>query len=327
MLMLLGHNALANEQAFDFIYSFHMALFFILSGYFASSKPVKLPAYLKKNVKGILLPYVVFYLLTLPFGLFVIWAHPYNHPYNGFGEFILKPLIGMFTVETTPFAFHTNGPSWFFVALFFVKLIFYIPKCFQCSLKSLALTTAICLVTFMAVKSTAITLYARMDVALMAFPLYVFGYILNRYIHWGTVIKNARLMQFSIIAIILFVLCYFMGIYNGHVEFSAASYGNSLALMYMTAIIGTLAVFCLSHVICNNKQISTLGKGTAVILGLHSPIQQAVKEVVALIFNIPTRNYSLIIAIPMVLLVAALHIPIINLFNKRYPTLIGKFSK
>lgn len=89
-LMVLGHNALANDGVFDFIYSFHMPLFFILSGYFSSAKQELFLPYLKKNVKALLVPYVVFYLLTLPFGMFVIWAHPYNHPYDGWLEFILN---------------------------------------------------------------------------------------------------------------------------------------------------------------------------------------------------------------------------------------------
>lgn len=37
-LMVLGHNSLASQPLNDFIYSFHMPLFFLLSGYFASTK-------------------------------------------------------------------------------------------------------------------------------------------------------------------------------------------------------------------------------------------------------------------------------------------------
>ena len=178
-LMVLGHNALANDGVFDFIYSFHMPLFFILSGYFSSAKQEQFLPYLKKNAKALLVPYIVFYLLTLPFGMFVIWAHPYNHPYDGWFEFIMKPLIGLFTVKTTSFAFHTNGPSWFFVALFIVKLLFYIPKRYRCSVKSLTITTIVCLTGYFFFKENNYPPYARVDTALMAFPLFVFGYLLR----------------------------------------------------------------------------------------------------------------------------------------------------
>ncbi len=48
-LMLIGHNSLASNEVFDFIYAFHMPLFFILSGYFASDKREPFMPYLKKT--------------------------------------------------------------------------------------------------------------------------------------------------------------------------------------------------------------------------------------------------------------------------------------
>ena len=327
VLMLLGHNALANKAVFDFIYSFHMPLFFILSGYFANNKKEPLKDYVLKNIKGLLLPYVFFYILTLPFGYFVIYAHPYNHPYDGWIDFICKPLIGLFTVETTPFAFHTNGPSWFFVALFWVKLIFYISKKYNCSCWSLVLTSVISLCLLGGVKILDINLYARIDAALLAYPLYVFGYIFHKYVSYIDHIQIITLKKKIVLVVLIFLLCYSFGVMNGHVEFSAAHYGENVLLMYLSAILGTMGVVTLSCILPDNKYLLIIGEGTAVVLGLHSPIQQLVKEVVKLIFNLPTHDYSLIIALLMVLVVTIIHIPIILFLNTKCPYLMGRSKK
>lgn len=281
-LMLLGHNALADDKLFDFIYSFHMPLFFIISGYFSNNKHELFWEYFVKNTKRLLIPYVFFYLLTLPFGYLVIWSHPYNHPYFGVVDFLLKPLVGAFTVETTSFAFLTNGPSWFFVALFFVKIFFYIPKMYKCNCISLIASCVGCVCVLFLIKWSGINLYARIDTALLAYPLYVFGYIIRNY---TSVVNHIRKMSIycNILCILFyFILCYILCMINGHVEFSAASYGKDLLLMYANAIIGTFGVITLSCIIPDNKYLQIIGGGTGIILGLHSPIQQLVKEVLRL---------------------------------------------
>lgn len=258
-LMVLGHNALANDGAFDFIYSFHMPLFFILSGYFSSAKKEQFPAYFKKNVSSLLVPYLVFYLLTLPFGMFVIWAHPYNHPYNGLGEFILKPFIGMFTVETTEFAFHTNGPSWFFVALFLVKLLFYIPKKYECSEKSLFINVIAALLVYFFIRSNDYNPFARLDTALMAYPLFVLGFLLRTKTNVINKLKESTILVNIVVSLGCAIICVLVTQTNGHVEFSGAGYGNNIILMYIAAIFGFFFVVGLSMIIPTNKHILTIG--------------------------------------------------------------------
>ena len=326
-LMVLGHNVLANDGVFDFIYSFHMPLFFILSGYFSSAKQELFLPYLKKNVKALLVPYVVFYLLTLPFGMFVIWAHPYNHPYDGWLEFIMKPLIGLFTVKTTSFAFHTNGPSWFFVALFIVKLLFYIPKKYGCCVKSLTITTTVCLIGYFVLKENDYASYARFNTALIAFPLFVFGYLLNTKTNIIARMKESKVFVNITVSLCCAFVCLLITNLNGHVEFSAAGYGNNMILMYLAAIFGFFFVIGMSISTPINKYILTIGGGTSVVLGLHSPIQQLIKEMTRVVFHIPTHDYSIFWAFPMTVVVLICHLPIIYLLNHKYPFLIGKYRK
>ena len=324
MLMLLGHNALANDKIFDFIYSFHMPLFFFISGYYANKKDELIKNYIIKNAKSLLLPYLIFYILTLPFGYLVIYLHPYNHPFDSWTEFILKPIIGIFTVETTSFAFHTNGPSWFFVALFWVKMIYYIPKKFHCSMNSILWSCTLCIAIYFLLKHHQISLYGRVDVAVMAYPIFAMGYIfkknniISRLINSPSYIKNLG------VGFILLTLCYLCSRLNGHVEFSAAHAGYNVLLMYLNALIGIIGVINIAAIIPQNRYILLIGGGTGIILGLHSPIQQFVKELVAYVFNIPTNNYPFIIALIMVIIISIIFIPVIVFLEKILPNVFGK---
>lgn len=63
ILVLIGHISL-NKKINNFIYSFHMPLFFILSGYLYKNKE----NYVKKKTKTILVPYFIVSIIS-----FVYW--------------------------------------------------------------------------------------------------------------------------------------------------------------------------------------------------------------------------------------------------------------
>lgn len=285
-LMLLGHNSLANNYLFDFIYSFHMPLFFILGGYFASTKKLAFSIFIKKNFKQLIIPYVFFYILTLPFGLSVIYLHPYNHPYANWVEFFGKPLIGMFTVETTSFSFHTNGPTWFLVALFIVRIFFYFASQYKKTIRSLIITSLASIIILGIIQHFFINLYGRLDVALLAYPLYVIGFLVRKY-DIIRKIAQTNLNNKIFWAIAALIGCVMIGSYNGHVEFSAANYGKNMGLMYIAATLGTLGVCIFSTMIKYNKYILKIGCSTLILLGLHSPIQTCLKYLFHFLFGIP----------------------------------------
>lgn len=63
ILVVVGHNATQNIT--DFIFCFHMPLFFLLSGFTFSPKPIK--QYIHKSTKRLLVPYIFFFVvISLP---------------------------------------------------------------------------------------------------------------------------------------------------------------------------------------------------------------------------------------------------------------------
>ena len=65
ILMVIGHSN-CPQMLWDFIYMFHMPLFFIMAGYCFKDKYLQTPVdYVKKKLKGIYLPFIKWSLLML----------------------------------------------------------------------------------------------------------------------------------------------------------------------------------------------------------------------------------------------------------------------
>ena len=157
-----------------------MPLFFVLAGFLTSNKNLSFPDYLQKNAHQLLVPYVFYYLLTLPFGLFIIYFHPHNHPFDGSVEFFLKPIVGLFLVKTTDISFHVNGPSWFFVALFISKILFFVNIKNKFKTKVLVLTNVLVLALYAILNYFEVNCYFRFTTALLGFSFITIGYLLKK---------------------------------------------------------------------------------------------------------------------------------------------------
>src|SRR5574344_209371 len=114
-LVILGHCHIKDSQIFivQYIYSFHMPLFFMLSGMLCKSS-LSLTS-LKKDIRFLLIPYIVY-------GSMLILFHSVtSHTYDFFYLYtnILVLLKGYDA---------SVGPIWFLFALFFIKQFFYCCK-------------------------------------------------------------------------------------------------------------------------------------------------------------------------------------------------------
>lgn len=64
ILVVLGHTT-AGSLLSTIIYSFHMAAFFILSGYTFGNKDISFTEFIKKQFKGIIIPYMLLSFIML----------------------------------------------------------------------------------------------------------------------------------------------------------------------------------------------------------------------------------------------------------------------
>ena len=123
-LMVFGHSGYVG-MPHDVIYTFHMPLFFILSGLFVGRRELDIFDSIGANTRNLLIPYLFMYLITIPFGLAFITIK------CGVSltiiDCLVKPLLGMvYGVDHLlgGFYFFTNGPLWFLLALFLSRIWF-----------------------------------------------------------------------------------------------------------------------------------------------------------------------------------------------------------
>lgn len=70
LLVLLGHT-LRTDVSLVYVYGFHMPLFFFLSGLVCNEKKYNWKSFLKSRFNTLIIPYIVFYLLTWLYWLFI----------------------------------------------------------------------------------------------------------------------------------------------------------------------------------------------------------------------------------------------------------------
>ena len=122
LLMILGHcTAIPYMPYRHFIFTFHMPLFFIISGYFFKSKEIKTS--LKSDTRHLMTPYFITCIA-------VILLTFIKSLYSGKFELVLHYIAAMFIASGSPHSclylshLPSIGAIWFFPALFVCKNVY-----------------------------------------------------------------------------------------------------------------------------------------------------------------------------------------------------------
>ena len=113
LLMAVGHSAIPPDRWGIWIYSFHMPLFFFLSGYFFSLRPGGVADTIRHKAFPILMPY-----LSYSLGM---WLWNTLRALSSGAAVDLPPLLGIpLQWPGTPW----SGTAWFFMGLFVAECVF-----------------------------------------------------------------------------------------------------------------------------------------------------------------------------------------------------------
>lgn len=117
ILVVIGHSTYVSDTVLTWLASFHMPLFFLVSGMlFAHKNSVQepFPVYVKKRFFGMMIPYFWFSLIYIGVDYYYLYAHP---------ELITKEFIHAAVLQ----ALSLFGISvlWFLPAIFFGEICFY----------------------------------------------------------------------------------------------------------------------------------------------------------------------------------------------------------
>ena len=264
-LMVLCHFGMQNEYWETVIYSFHMPIFFFLSGYFEKGRGYSY-SMLKRTAKSLLIPYFFFSICAFS----ICWVSPYLHPelyhYGSILENFMKASVGMFLMEdkVRSYAFMPLGPLWFLVALFWVRVIFSIGYSFWSSRRLWLLPFATILILIFCLRFP----FFSLDSACLALPLYCAGYLCRQQDILRSVGRNLWGVCFTL-ASVCYVL--FLSVRNGKVDMDGCLYGDSLLMFYVNAIVGSLSCIAFFKLLSiKSLYLNRIGASTITILGTHT---------------------------------------------------------
>ena len=119
LFVILGHVPHLSEPFYNYIFSFHMPLFFFCTGWLSfSSDDRSFPVVLKKRVHSLLIPYFVLCILSA--AVLFCWIL-----LRGGAPVQWSSIVRSIVLSGSNLAYLQNYPLWFLPNLFIVSLLFY----------------------------------------------------------------------------------------------------------------------------------------------------------------------------------------------------------
>jgi len=317
ILVVFGHLALPARMV-NFIYSFHVPLFFFLSGMTCSIKNNStVTSFFRKKIDSIVVPYFIFSMITYGFWVLIGRRFGADATYN---IEPLKPFLGIFYSNGVDFWMQHNTPLWFLTCLFVTEAVFYLIFKLKRTVVAVVLIAALAALGFFWVSVNGPRLPWGINIALCALPIFSAGYF-SKSIFDG--LSNKSLICITI------CLCLFVSIIvsssNGRIDMNYWEYGN-VALFYVGAFSGVLMVISLSKLIECNGFLAWVGKNTLVILCLHNLAFTFVRGIMVYIFHVNLNVFTGAIFLNVIFCVLSIFIliPVAIGINNYAPWIIGK---
>lgn len=318
ILVLFGHTHGINPVAHKYIYSFHMPLFFFLSGYVLKKNYLsdRFIHFLIRNIKNILIPYFSFWVISYPYGILVgIFKNIYNEP--TINTMILEPFIGLlYGIEDGLY----NSVLWFFTCLFCAAIIFY-------WINRVNKKYSIILLLILGILGPNIFKYIdfrlpwNIELSFVAVVFYGFGYFFSEFD-----IKRIRIFHIETLLLFAFflVVLIFTVQKNGEVNMSGMKFGN-LIYYYFGAFSGIYLTIIISRLIPKNKILNWISLNTIIIFPLHILIFTSFTAIGIILFGFDQNFNDKSIICSYVYTVGAiiLCVPLSFLIRKYTPWVIG----
>jgi acyltransferase len=318
-LVVLGHTAGLPDFITQLIYSFHMPLFFFISGYLLKDSYLSLPSsgFLRRLWKKLLVPYICFWAIS-----YLYWLVTHNLVFDptkyaglSFTDLFAGFLFG--TGDTDHTLYIINVDLWFFTCLFSTALIYYILRRW---LKGVSLLFAIVLLGGFAPLLPHILGFRlpwNFDLAGAALVFFGLGHLLQK-----EQLPSKKILGWvGLLVLPGWVLLVWL---NGPVDMNTMQFGR-LWLFYLGAGAGIFLTVALSHWVPNNRLSCWLSANTIVIFPLHQLMFSFFNGVFVLVLGLPLAfKTTLFASILYSSLAIALCVPVAYLIRRYAPFMIGE---
>lgn len=251
--MVIGHT---NSPYTPFIYLFHMGAFFIISGFLYNNSKYTIKNYIKKQIKGLLVPYFVINIL------FIIFARVINR-FLGMSVFLNITTIRNFILYSQ--RVDIGDATWFLLVLFYSSVLSAILLKYR---KKINLKYSILILFFISVtiNQNRILLPYMLDLSFYGALYFLIGFIIKEYNIINKIDNNVYIFFISV-----GIMYYFFKI--SYVPISWAGRDFRIPFDIFICLSGTYLVYIFSKLMINLnlgiKQIKLLGRKSLSVMVFH----------------------------------------------------------
>ena len=294
-LIVLGHyipNYMTSPIAI-YIYTFHVPLFFIVSGFFAKKTCFH---DMKKLCSTLLVPYVSLVLIGYALDILLCGLYAHNIPEKGYLMIIGDP-AGLV------------NPMWFVFSLLIVRFLWILEnKIGQVTGKHGITFLIIFSLLFLTSYLPSIPMPSFAGRIIIAYLLYYMGYLIA---------KSRLLDRVKVYYLIFLTLIPILGMHiNGNVDVYSFNMGNSVILFFLFSILSSIGWISLFKCVLNisSKFTNTIAVGSLLIVAYH-------KFFLRIVFSSIDDNIIFQLIIPLIVILL-LYYPI-KITQKYIPFLLG----
>ncbi len=314
-LVVWGHNQKNGTLIRKYIYSFHMPIFFFISGLtFGENDKLPFKDYVKKRVKGLIIPYLFLNIIC-----YIIKVIYFNTGIIDEFDYI-RAFFGIFYSSNKILPTPCN-PSWFLVSIFIVDILFYLLKKYTKNDFQLGLSCTICaLISYVnSLSKFQIKTPFHIEAVLMGTMFYFLGYLFIKNIKkFEFILKDKfRMLSYGLtIGSIGFITAYV----NRRVSMDGNLYG-SITLFFTSSICTIFGLILFVNMFMKKSHfIKIIGQNTIFYLGYHYMLALVLMKFYPKLFN--SNLYTLLVSIGITVVLYPLSI----LVKKYCPILIGKIN-
>lgn len=271
LMIVYGHTASNGDTLKHYVYSFHVAAFFFLSGFLFSKGSGGFKAFLRKKFTSLMIPYYIFSVISIViFSLLGSFASVKLDVAIKHGE-VYKNVLGMLYANAVEGYMKWNLPLWFLPCMFVSQLFAY--PVFE---KTASLVKKNSLNALVVVFSAFILPYLdyfvfrvralpfHLESAVFLMPFFLLG-MCFRQIQLDT---SADTLKKRIYCILLLVSGGAIALtMNCRVNYFLSSYGK-ITVFYASAFLSVIGLYMLVQRI-NSRLLSFIGQNTLPILLMH----------------------------------------------------------
>lgn len=295
MLVVLGHIWESDTPATVLIYSFHVPLFFIISGILMAHTEIEKRSWkqiLPGKIRGLLIPYLFFEaVFVVIFGVRNHFDFGGQHVYDGL---LMQPL---------------NVPLWFLVTMFAAELFLIL---LLKTLRNHSLAAVVSLILYV-IPFVAGNTGEQESVAVMLRWCSSVGFLALGYFAAGWIKKTDCPVWALLLGAAADVA---LALYNGKTGIYKLTFHNPV-IFTVCGIVGSLLVIFLLKKI-KIEALELLGEHTLAILGLHIILLRVLQEILGL----HTDGY--VGGIAALVIICAVLVPVGMFLERFFPLIVGK---